>query len=228
MSEVLPLLAALFLDWSDPAELVRDLADDAIRVRERAASELHRRGGALREFLLETLETAADPEIRARVADVLRRLDAEERIRWFGGGNRVCGFAAVLRGDRFPSWGPVRLTMEIMNVGSKDQELWAVRDWSVETPEQEIRTNGAEARVVVQKFIGHSGFRRTSYRGANGLPKAAVSLRPGESVVFEFELDVKSLPNGDYRIAVEYFAHDLVPGAEEKLRTNTVSLTIRK
>src|SRR5829696_7038851 len=101
MATVLPLLAALLLDWSDPADLLRDLADDSIVVRERAASELYRRGEELRPFLREAFDVEADPEIRERLNGVLRRLDADGRIREFGGSNRVCGFAAQLRSDRW-------------------------------------------------------------------------------------------------------------------------------
>src|SRR5262245_51239556 len=142
MATVLPLLAAFLLDWSNPADLVRDLSDDSIVVRERAASELYRRGEELRPFLQETLEVEADPEIRGRLNGVVRRLDADGRIRDFGGSHRVCGFAAQLRSDRWYGSGPFRFTLEIMNVDSKDQVFPGIGGWDAEMPDQEVRTTG--------------------------------------------------------------------------------------
>lgn len=221
----LPLLAALLLDGSDPAALVRDLGDDSIAVRARAAAELYRRGESLRPLLVEALAGALDPEVRARIGAVLARLDADDRIRWFGGHNRVCGFAAQLRTDRWYGSGPFRLTVEIMNVGSGDAVFPGLGTWDLETPEQEFRSNGSDARIVVRKFIGHSGIRRSSWRPADGSARTPVLLRPGEAARFESVLDAKLLAAGDYQVTVEYSA---LPDAEEKLRTNTVRLTVRK
>src|SRR5262245_121338 len=102
----LPLLAAFILAWKTPDELVRDLADDSIQIREQAAAELYRLGEDVRGTLIDARDRGLDPEIRARARDILRRLDADERIRWFAGANRVGGFAANLRSDRFFGSGP--------------------------------------------------------------------------------------------------------------------------
>jgi len=228
MTSALPLLAALVLDWSDPRELVRDLADDAIRVRERAAFELHRRGETLRPFLVDALDASVDPEVRARLSTILARLDTDERIRWFGGYNRVCGLAAQLRTDRWYGSGPFRLTIDIMNVGSKDQIFPGIGYWDLETPDQEWRSTGSDAKIVVRKFIGSSGLRRSSWRPVDGAPRRSAYLRPGDVVRYESVVDTKPLADGDYQIHVEYFAPDHVPGAEERLRTNTVRVTVRK
>src|SRR6185436_11739486 len=114
---------SLLLAWKTPAELVRDLHDDSIRIRERAEAELYRQGEDVRGVLIDARDRGPDPETRARAREILRRLDADQRIRWFGGANRVAGFAASLRSDRFFGSGPFRLTMEVMNVGSKDLEF---------------------------------------------------------------------------------------------------------
>jgi hypothetical protein len=227
MATMLPLLAAFLLDWSDPTDLVRDLADDSIVVRERAASELYRRGEELRPFLRETLDVEADPETRERLIGVLRRLDADERIRDFGGSNRVCGFAAQLRSDRWFGSGPFRFTLEIMNVGARDQVFPGLGAWDAEMPDQEVRTTGSEAKIFVRKFIGSGGFRKSSWRSADA-QRTPVWLRPGECVRFEYVVDAKSLPSGEYQVTVEYQALDLIPDAEERLRTNVVRLTVRK
>jgi hypothetical protein len=226
MATVLPLVAALLLDWSDPADLVRDLAHDSILVRERAAAELYRRGEELRPFLMEACDIAADPEIHARLNGVLRSLDAAARIRAFGGSNRVCGFGAQLRSDRWYGSGPFRFTLEIMNVGPRAQLFPGIASWDAEMPDQDLRTTGSEAKIFVRKFIGSGGLRRSSWRSADG-PRTPVWLRPGECARYEYVLDAKTLPHGEYQVTVEYQAHDLIPEAEERLRTNTVRLTVR-
>ena len=226
MATVLPLLAALLLDWSDPADLVRDLAQDSIAVRERAAAELYRRGEELRPFLMDACDTATDPEIQARLNGVLRSLDADARIRGFGGSNRVCGFAAQLRSDRWYGSGPFRFTLEIMNVGPRAQLFPGIGSWDAEMPDQDLRTTGSEAKILVRKFIGSGGLRRSSWRSADAR-RTAVWLRPGECARYEYVLDAKTLPHGEYQVTVEYQSHDLIPEAEERLRTNTVRLTVR-
>ena len=227
MATVLPLVAALLLDWSDPADLVLDLGHDSIVVRERAAAELHRRGEDLRPLLSEARDAAHDPEIRERLNGVLRTLDADARIRGFGGCNRVCGFAAQLRTDRWYGSGPFRFTLEIMNVGSRDQLFPGIGAWDAEMPDQEFRTAGSEAKIFVRKFIGSGGFRRSSWRSPDAA-RIPVWLRPGECARFEYVLDAKTLPPGEYQVTVEYQAHDLLPDADERIRTNTVRLTVRR
>jgi hypothetical protein len=221
------LLGTLLLGWADPSALLRELSDEAIAVRERAASELYRRGEELRGFLIDARESAAELEVRERLQGILRRLDADERIREFGGGNRVRGFGASLRSDGFFGCGPFRLQLDIMNLGSSDRELPGIADWEQDLPEQELRLTGAQARVQVKKFIASPALRRTSWRNGKG-PAGSRLLHPGECARFEFVLDAKAFPPGDYDVSVEYFARDLIAGAEENLRTNVVRLMIRK
>jgi hypothetical protein len=221
------LLVPLLLAWKTPAELVRDLSDDAIEVRERAAAELYRQGEEVRGVLMDARDRGPDSETRARAGEILRRLDADERIRCFGGANRVAGFAASLRSDRFFGSGPFRLTLEVMNVGTKDLEFPGLATWDVELPDQELRQTGAEARVTVRK-IGAVGLRRTSWRTGEAGIRSATALRPGETVRFETVIEAKALPAGDYQVSVEYFARDLLPDADDHLRTNPVTLMVRK
>ena len=221
------LLAGLLLVWKTPVELVRDLSDDSAVLRERAAAELYRQGEDVRGVLIDARDRGADSETRARAKDILRRLDADDRIRWFGGHNRVGGFAASIRTDRFFGSGPFRVTVEIMNVGARDLEFPGLATWDVELPNQELRQTGAEARVTLRRF-GATGLRRTTWRsGETGVRKTTL-LRPGDSVCYETTIEARSLPAGDYRVSVEYFAQDLVPDAEENLKTNSVTLMIRK
>jgi hypothetical protein len=212
------LLLCLFL-----ADLLRDLSHDDVEVRQAAAAELYRRGPGLRKELSEARRDAADVETRLRLDDLLRRLEVDERIRGFGGGPRVADFGLSLRIDRFAGRGPFRLTMEVMNVGSAERVFPGIAAWDLEEPDQETRTPGADARVTVKKFIG-GGIRRTRWGRAPGAPVAAVALRPGESATFDFILEAKDLPAGDYDIKVDCFAS----GAEEPLRSNGVRMTIRK
>ena len=221
------LLGALLLGSEQPASLVRDLSDDGIAVRERAAGELYRQGDVLRGFLADAREAAAELEVRERLQGILRRLDADERIRDFGGGNRVGGFGASLRSDRFFGSGPFRLQLDVMNLGPGDRDLPGIASWEQDLPDQELRRSAAQARVQVKKFIASPGLRRTSWRSGEGASESRL-LRPGDGARFEFVLDATALPPGDYDVSVEYFARDLIPGAENNLRSNTVRLMIRK
>ena len=224
---ILPLVACILV-WNDPAGLLPELSSDSIERRERAADELLRRGREIRPFLMDSLQETADPEARARLADVLRRLDVDDRIRWFGGHNRVAGFGASLRSDRFFGSGPFRLTLEIMNLTTKTQVLPEIRGWDAEFPDQETKAAGSEARVTLRKFAGSTGLRRTTWRPADGSSRPDLVIRPGDCARFEYVIDAKSIPPGDYDVAVEYDAATLIPGAEESLRSNTVRLMIRK
>lgn len=219
-------MLALWLLLVDPADLLRDLSDVDIEVRQAAASELLRRGATLRRELVDARRDAPDVETRSRVDDILRRLDLEERIRGFGGGNRVSGFGMSLRSDRFHGRGPFRLTIEVMNLGPATQAFPGIGLWDVEHPDQETKTRGAEARLTVRKFIG-GGLRRTRWSPASGEAGTPVTLRPGESTTYEFLLDAKGWPAGDYDVRVEYFAAERLPGAEENLRSNSLRLLIR-
>ena len=222
------LLGTILLRWEDPSTLLRTLSDDSIEARERAAADLYRRGEELRGFLTDAREAAAAPEVRERLGGILRRLDADERIRGFGGGNRVAGFGASLRSDRFFGSGPFLLRLEIMNLGASDQELPGVATWEQQFPDQQLCRDGAEARIEVKRFIGAHGLRRTTWTHGGRAAAALHLLRPGERAIFEFKLDAGSLTAGDYDITVEYFARDLIPGAEENLRTNVVRVMVRK
>jgi hypothetical protein len=220
------LLGTLLLGWMDPSSLLRELTDDSIAVRERAAGALYRRGEDLRGFLVDARDAAADLEVRERLQGILRRLDVDERIRDFGGGNRVGGFGASLRSDRFFGSGPFRLHLDVMNLSAGDRELPSIASWEQDLPDQEFRLTGAQARVQVKKFIASPGLRRTSWRSGERVAESRL-LRPGECARFEFVLDAKALPPGDYDVSIEYFARDLLPDAEMNLRTNTVRLMIR-
>lgn len=223
---ILPILAVWLLS-RPPAELLRELSDEAIQVRERASAELYRRGEELRALLVETRDRTRDVETRGRLNEILSRLDADERIRRFGGANRVAGFAASLRSDWSYGAGPFRLSLEVMNVGERDQEFPGVAAWDVELPDQDVRGQGSEGRLSVKRFIGPSGLRRTVWAPREGGARAPAPLQPGESVRYEFVIEARSLPPGDYRIGVELFARELFPGAEDNLRSNSVSLTVR-
>lgn len=217
----------LLLAGTDPAALLRDLAHDEIEIRQAAAAELRRRGAELRKELEEARRDASEPETRGRLDEILGRLDVEERIRGFGGGNRVSGFGLALRSDRFSGRGPFRLTIEAMNLESAARPFPGIGLWDLEEPGQETRTRGAEARVTVRTFIG-GGLRRTRWGAAPGGRAAAVLLRPGESTTFAYVLDVETLPAGDYDVRVEYFAPGRLPEASENLRSNVLRLMIRK
>lgn len=200
-----------------------DLSSDDIEVRQAAAAELYRQGA---KALLDARREATDLEAVARLDDLLRRRDVEDRISGFGGENRVAGFGLTLRSDRFFGRGPFRLTVEVMNVDAAPQVFPGLARWDVERPDEETKLQCAEAKLSVKKFI-RGGFPRTRWTTGSGQVGVPVVLKPGESTTYETTLDAKSLPAGDYDVKVEYYAAKLIPDAEENLRSNAVRLTIR-
>jgi hypothetical protein len=210
-------MLALLLLLGDP---LQDLSSDDIEVRQAAAAVLYARGP---EALLDARRRATDVEACARLDDLLRRRDVEERIRGFGGGNRVGGFGVSVRSDRFSGRGPFRLTVEVMNLAPSSQVFPGLGAWDLERPDEETRTHGADARVSVRKFAG-GGLRRTRWGSASGSAAQPVALRRGESTTYVYPLDLKGLPAGDYEVRVEVLA---LPDAEEPLRSNVVRLMLR-
>lgn len=210
-------MTALLLLLGDP---LQDLASDDIEVRQAAGAALYRQGP---EALRDARRRTTDLEACARLDDLLQRAETQERIRGFGGGNRVGGFGVAIRSDRFSGRGPFRLTVEVMNLGPSTQVFPGLGAWDVERPDEETRTQGADARVSVRKVFG-GGLRRTRWGVANGTPAAPVALRPGESTTYPYPLDLKGLPAGDYEVRVEVLA---LPEAEETLRSNVVRLMLR-
>lgn len=228
MTNLLSLAVTILLAWKHPPELLRDLSDDSIEIRERATAELYRLGEDIRGLLIEAHDAAGDVEVRSRLKAILRRLDADERIRNFGGANRVSGLAASLRVDRFFGPGPFRLSVDVMNVGSKDQDFPGIESWDVEFPDQELRSTRPEARLTVRRIGGSLGWRRTTWRSGACDAVTSTLLRPGECARFEVVIEARSLPPGDHQVSVEIFARDRIPGADENLRSNSVSLMVRK
>lgn len=226
MLKILPWM--LLLAWKHPPELIRDLSDDSAEVRDRASAELYRLGEDVRAPLMDAHLATSDAELRCRIQSILRRLDADERIRCFGGGNRVAGFAMSLRTDRFFGSGPFRLTVEVMNVSPKEQDFPGIGTWDLELPDQEIRSTRPEARITLRRIGGPLGLRRTTWKSGPTEVPSPVHLRPGESARYEYTLEARTLPPGDYQVSVEYFARDRLPDAAERLRTNSSSLMVRR
>jgi hypothetical protein len=78
----------LLLAWAlqaGPADWVRDLGDDSIDVRERAAARLLRAGRAAEKDLREALKSP-NGEVRGRAAQLLKELERAERARSFDPG----------------------------------------------------------------------------------------------------------------------------------------------
>ncbi len=213
-------LAAALLALAGPEASLRRLGDESVEVREEASADLTRRGEPVRRLLEVALAAAGDPEVRARLGCLLARLDADRRRREFGGGPRAAGLAAALRTDRFFGPGPVRLTVEIMNVGDAPRLLAPICEWDVEFPREEVRTSASQARVSVRSVAGPAGLRRVAWRAAAPAAPEILLLAPGESASFEYVLDARALPAGDYLLGVE------VPA--DGLRTNPARLMIRK
>src|SRR5262245_18915275 len=98
-------------------ELLRALGDDSVEVREAASGDLVRLGEAAQAPLEKARKGASDPEVAARIDDVLQQIFRDARRRDFAGGAPVDGLSASLRTREDPLKGELKLTVEVMNVG---------------------------------------------------------------------------------------------------------------
>ena len=145
-------------------------------------------------------------EITPHNANELYELDADPRVMLYIGSGRISTreqIDAVMR--RLP-----RAYALFPGLGT----------WDLETPDEETRTRGADARVSVKKVFG-GGLRRVRWGHAAADPAVPASLGPGESMSYEAVIDARGLPPGDYEVRVEYF------GLAETLRSNPARLLIR-
>lgn len=89
------LLALILLAaQDDPESLIRQLGDDTVEVRERAAEALRRMGSAAIPALRGAAEKSDDPEVRARAAELAGRLEDAElwsrlRVAWLNRGQLI-------------------------------------------------------------------------------------------------------------------------------------------
>ena len=155
MKSCVILLSALLAQDTDRRvrERVAALDDDSIETREKAASDLLAVGEPAVPALRAALESPQGAETRARIADILHRLDAGRRRREFKGGEIVSGLGAALRLRRD---GPFTLVIqaEIMNVTEKARPLYPIRWWDLSVPGDRFVSNLSEGLLEVTPLSG--------------------------------------------------------------------------
>lgn len=212
------LWLALFLQ--DP------LGADDIEARETAAAELLRIGeGALPDLRRRLAETK-DVEVRARLKDVVGRLETEVRRRSFGGGNEVGGLRARLVPLEKPLDGRLPYRLEVMNVGTAPRTFVPIRTLNVSLPGESRSRSSAHGRIDVKRLTGPAPTRFRGGTSCGGGPdRTAVLLRPGESRAFDLLPDERLQP-GTYEASATYFAKRLLD-APEDLVSDAVRFEIR-
>lgn len=122
------LALALFMSFQDadpiPA-LIAKLSDEKLEIRDQASRDLRKLGEKAVEPLKKALEAAGDPELKARLADLLMKLDAEFRRKSFQGGKPVAGLCVRLQVDRaeVKAGAPFAFTVEILNISDGEIEF---------------------------------------------------------------------------------------------------------
>lgn len=209
------------------AALLQDpLASDDIAVREAASRELLAQGESALPSLRERLAAASDPELRARLGDVVRGLEADQRRRLFGGGKDVAGLRARLRAVESPAAGRLPFRLEIMNIDPAPRPFIAPKIFNVSRPGLSSRSSAAhgEVRITLVEGVRPTGLRGRHACGS-GPGGTVVPLRPGESKSVDAFQDPE-LPPGVYEVKVIYFAQRLL-GAPEDLESDVLRFEVR-
>lgn len=220
------LLSCVIAAGPGPDELVAALEDDSIERREQAAADLLALGPEALPELRAALDTASDPESRARLGDLVHRLGAGKRQREFQGGEIQGGFRAALRKvDSDPS--TLRIEIEIRNVGEGVATFVPVRMWNLLLPWERFGSNLSEGTLTIRQRSGDSCGQPATGRlcvpGPNR--RTSVLLQPGESRIYECRLDLESVPRGEYLIEFEYSSSWLLRSAEN-LKSNPLTFTV--
>lgn len=121
------LALGLLIPFQDPdvPALIRKLADEGLEVRDQASRELEKLGEKAVEPLRKAHADAADPEARARIAELLKKIDLELRRKSFKGGKPVAGLSVRLEVDRpeVKAGGAFSFAVEILNMSGAEREF---------------------------------------------------------------------------------------------------------
>ena len=207
--------------------LLQDPLDvDDIEARQAAAAEAHRQGeGALPELRRRRSE-ATDPEVRARLAEAIARVEADVRRRAFGGGEEVDGLKARLVRVEDVQGSPA-FRLEIMNVSAAPRPFVRPTILDRRLPEFSSSSSGAQAEFRICRIQGQGGstFGGRHACGPRRTPRME-SLRSGE--LHEGPVSVsEALTPGVYEATVRFYAMRLLPGATADLVTNVVRFEIK-
>jgi hypothetical protein len=219
------ILLAAFQDGADRVrDLVQALGDDSIEVREKAADDLSSMGESARTPLEVSLRSTQSPEVRARIGEVLARIDQEKRRREYRGGAPVGGLGATLRRVRGEPGGAAVFELEIVNLGPGDHPFFGVESWNFSWPDETEGSTAAEGALEVRRRGGPEARSRTVSLDCVAEPcRTRELLGPGRSRTFQVKLDTSALGKGDFEVRAVYYAKKLL-GAEENLASNALRL----
>jgi hypothetical protein len=210
-------------------ELLAQFQDDSIEVREKAGREMVALGEPALPALKNALDGETNAEVRARIRDVVVRIEAEKRRREFKGGTPVNGLAASLEGTLNPEKTEFRLKVQFMNVGTQPVEFALITGWNRRLPNFSSSSSGAEACVTIRQLTGERGNRFGGRFGCGGRPVYTfVRLAPGEGRTYEHAVDVTELRAGDHEIEVEYLATKLLKDFTENPKSNVLPFKIER
>jgi len=158
----LALLSWALLAASSPGDeehqvrkLLPALEDDSVERRDKAAAGLFALGEPAVPALRAALETSLSPEARARIGDVLHRLEAARLRRDSKGGEVQDGLCATLRLlEEGPSG--LMLQVEVMNVSEKARPFIPIKWWNLRLPGDVFLSNLSEATIEVKPLSGQS------------------------------------------------------------------------
>lgn len=149
---VAPMVVFAFQE--KPSELIERLDDESIEVREQAAEALIRWGEASRAPVHEAIARTQNAEVRGRLNDVLRKLDAGKRRREFRGGNVVRGIGARLEVARDMEGEDFIVTVEITNLGPDRQTIEPMGAWNKYLPGEFHDVSNARAGITISQLSG--------------------------------------------------------------------------
>ncbi len=147
------LLACLGLQDADA--LIRGLSSDDIEARESAAAELIKLGAPALAPMKRAL-AAAEGERKARLQELIVKIEREERRKGFKGGDEVCGLAGALRSekDEFRVGDAITLKLEIMNISREARAYVPARYFDREFPGDMSHNSGSYGKIVVKQTAG--------------------------------------------------------------------------
>jgi hypothetical protein len=226
MTALLVILLAALQDGAQRLrELVQALGDDSIEVREKASEELSSLGESAILPLREASRTTPSPEVRARIGEVLSRIDQEKRRRDYRGGTPVGGLGATLRWAQGEPGGAAVLELEIVNLAREDRPFFAAESWDTSWPDETEGSTASEGALRVRRRDGQEPRSRTVSLDCVAEPcRTREVLGSGRSRTFRLKLDPSRLGKGEFEVRAVYYSKKLL-GAREDLTSNPLRLS---
>jgi hypothetical protein len=159
------VLMALATQDTRVHDLIQSLDDDSIAMRDEAVRQLIKLGESAEEALRKELGRTSNPEVRARIGDVLQPIEREKRRRSFKGGNVVNGLCASIKADKEKDGEAIVLTVEIMNVSKEPRELVPIGSFDLRLPRESDSSSSSRAKIMVERISGKEDGSFTDRRG---------------------------------------------------------------